>query len=346
MIRFGKSNADYLQVKGFYFDAEANRRLAVKAQEASAFYARQRPRTGCVVCSAPLGKLAFRHLGADYALCPGCGHLNGLTEDTEEFARFLYEEGHIDTTAYKDPSLENFMARVEFVYRPKAEFLADALRADGADPARLRYADLGAGAGHFVVGLREHGLTASVGYETDPELVESANRRFGREILRHNRIEDLARLAETVDAEVVTMIFALEHIRDLQGFMAALRRNKTLRWFFFSVPMFGPSALLDVAFPDLGPRTIGLGHTHLFSDSSLETLCRRFGLSRTAEWWFGGNAFDIIRNVAVRLRANPDTAGAADLWFEQMVEVADDIQLAFDRRKMSSEIHVLAKVKD
>lgn len=345
MIRYGKPNADYLRVKGFYFNAEDNARLAAKAAEASAFYATQPPRPGCVICKAPIGVADFHHLGAGYAVCPQCGHLNGLNDDTAEFARFLYEEGHIDTTAYQDPSMENFLDRVLTVYRPKADFLAEALRQRGEDPAALRFADLGAGAGHFVIGLQQAGMDKAVGYETDADLVAGSNRRFNREILRHNRIEDLNSLAAGVEAEVVTMIFALEHIRDLDGFMTALRSNPHVRHFFFSVPMFGPSALLDVAFPQLGPRTLGLGHTHLFSDKSLDVLCRRFGLKRTAEWWFGGNAFDVIRNVAVNLRANPGTQGAADLWFNQMIEVVDEVQLAFDHRKLSSEIHLLTEVE-
>ena len=342
MIRYGKPNAAYLRLRSAYFDVDASRNQATRAAKASGRYAEQPRRAGCVVCQTPVGAATFRFLGAAYAICGDCGHLNGLTEDTLQFSRFLYEDGHIDVTAYRDESRDTFMSRVATVYRPKAQFLVDALRELNEDPGRLRYADLGAGAGHFVVGLQECGLTNSIGYETDAGLVESTNRRFGREILRHNRIEQLALLAETVEADVITMIFSLEHVHDLRGFMSALRRNRTLRHFYFAVPMFSPSTILDVAFPKFGPRTIGLGHTHLFSQSSLDRLCSVFGLHRTAEWWFGGNAFDVIRNIAVTLRANPETTGLAEAWQQQMFPITDDLQLAFDKHKLSSEIHLLA----
>jgi hypothetical protein len=141
------------------------------------------------------------------------------------------------------------------------------------------------------------------------------------------------------------MIFSLEHVHDLNGFLESLRRNKTMRYFFFAVPMFTPSALIDVAFPNFAPRVLGLGHTHLFSNRSIDILCSRFHLRRVAEWWFGGNAFDVIRNIALMLDQDPASAEATKEWMSQMRRVADGMQLAFDHEKLSSEVHILATVE-
>lgn len=346
MIKFGKSNAEYLKAKSYYLEAESNQYWSSKAVRASAKYAEQPARTHCVVCEAELGAPIFQYLGAAYAMCSECGHLNGVHEDTLEFSRFLYEEDHGDAvTAYDDESMETFMGRMRSVYLPKAQFLVDALVEQGEDPVTLRYADLGAGAGHFVVAMQECGLAHSVGYDASATMAGRTNDRFGREIMRANRVEDLTGLVETIEAEVITMIFSLEHVHGLNDFMAALKRNKALKYFYFALPLYTPSALLDVAFPHLAPRVLGLGHTHLFSDRSIDIMCNKFGLRRTAEWWFGANAFDVIRTIGATLRNNEQTAGAIEPWLNQMAPLMDDLQLVFDRHKQSSEVHLLSVVE-
>jgi hypothetical protein len=105
------------------------------------------------------------------------------------------------------------------------------------------------------------------------------------------------------------------------------------------VPLYTPSALIDIAFPNFAPRVLGLGHTHLFTDRSIDVLCSRFHFRRMAEWWFGGNAFDIIRNIALSL-----DEGASKEWMEQMGRVIDGMQRAFDHQKLSSEVHILAAI--
>jgi hypothetical protein len=342
IIKFGKSNADYVRGKDYYLDRSSNQYWLNKAIAASAEYAKQPRRDLCVACRARLGAAQFHYLGADYTLCGACGHFNGLHEDTLEFSKFLYEQDHGGAAVvYEDETLDSFKERVGSTYLPKADFLIEALRTVEPDPKRFRYTDFGAGAGHFVMALRESGIADAIGYEASEALVRSSNRRLGQQILRPTRVEDLAKLAETVDAHVITMIFALEHVHDLNEFMASLRRNETLRYFYFAVPLYTPSALIDMAFPNFAPRVLGLGHTHLFTDHSIDVLCSRFRLTRVADWWFGGNAFDIIRNISLTL----DEGAAREEWMEQMRRVIDDTQLAFDRQKLSSEVHVLAAIE-
>jgi len=62
----------------------------------------------------------------------------------------------------------------------------------------------------------------------------------------------------------------------------------------------------------------------------------RFGLKRLAEGWFGANVFDIIRNIALVLDQNSQQSRAKEEWMRQMSRVIDDVQLAFDRQKLSS----------
>lgn len=346
MIRYGKSSDEYLKLKAIFYDPEANRRWSELAAEVGAIYCRQPLREGCVVCGTAFGPPTFIFHGAPYSLCAVCGHFNGHHEDTPSFAAQLYEAGMNETAAvYGDQTRESFMERVHGIYDAKATFMCDALRARGEDPAVLRYADLGAGAGHFVAALREAGLDQSVGYETSAELVNSTNAMFGETLLHHNELDALNEIAATVEAEVIAMIFSLEHVHAIRDFLGALRSNHHCRYFYFAVPTMSPSVAFEALFPHIMPRVLGLGHTHLFSDRSLARICEEFGLERTAEWWFGSNAFDLHRFISTQLAARAETEATVAAWNDMMLPMIDDLQLVFDKHKLSSEIHLFTAIE-
>lgn len=345
VVRYSKPSAGYLKTKtAFYDDKENARWLDIEAGVRRS-YLQQPPRTRCAVCAGGLGPAQFTLRGVGYGLCGTCGHFNGAHEDTRSFAEALYQAGHADASSvYSDPTSAEYRQRLEAIYVPKVHFLQDALRARGEDPSRLSYADLGSGGGHFVAAMRQEGLARSVGYETSAELVRHTNALHGTELLRRNEADDLARIAATADADVLTMIFALEHVPDVRGFLQAVRANPRVRYFFFAVPMFTPSVFLEGVFPDLMPRTLGIGHTHLFTERSVVHLCREFGLERVAEWWFGANAFDVHRLVKMRLGQGAGTAGGVAPWDDMILPMLEDLQAAFDRHKLSSEVHLVTAV--
>ena len=65
--------------------------------------------------------------------------MNGVFEDTVEFGEFLYKEFAEGETSdvYLDQSLDSYMYRVDSIYRPKAEFMCDAIWEHGGDPASI-----------------------------------------------------------------------------------------------------------------------------------------------------------------------------------------------------------------
>lgn len=343
MIKYGKTNAGYIRLKASFYDIEENKRWVELAQKVCEKYRQQPRREGCVACLQPLGEVIFTVHDIGYVLCDHCGHLNGLYEDTLEFVEYLYNETGASQAAsvYGDETQEAFAERVRSIYLPKAEFMCEAIREQGGDPESLTYADFGAGAGHYVLAMRQCGLENVTGYETSAELVEHANKLHGTELLQRNDIAGLAELAATVDADVITMIFALEHITAVREFLDALGRNKRLKYFYFAVPIFNPSVFFEMISPTVMPRILSVGHTHLFSDRSIDLLCEEFGLKRTADWWFGANAFDLHRTVAVQLLSHPTNAAAEKAWNDMLLPMLDELQLAFDHHKLSSEVHLM-----
>lgn len=348
MIRFGKSSADYIRMRKSLVGADRPGAGLEGFHRVSALYRSQPRRERCVVCSAALGPSIFTLFEVGYTICPDCGHFNGLHEDTAEFARALYEQQAAAaplSETYGDGDAAAYARRLGSVYTPKAEFLRDALCEAGEDPAALTYADLGAGAGHFVAAMRQCGMHDSTGYETSADMVDYGNRAGGGTLLHHVAVDDIGRLASEVDADVLTMIFSLEHICGLSAFLMRVRENPRLKYFYFAVPVYGPSVFLEALFPDTTPRVLGNGHTHLFTDRSIDRLCALFGMRRLSEWWFGATAFDVLRYVSAGLSRRAETRNAVDEWSHLMIPLIDDLQLAIDRRKLASEVHMLVALE-
>jgi hypothetical protein len=89
------------------------------------------------------------------------------------------------------------------------------------------------------------------------------------------------------------------------------------------------------------PRHLSGGHTHLYTERSLDWTCAEFGLTRAAEWWFGTDMVDLFRAVTVELERGNAVTDRTGLWTGMFGAAIDDVQLALDQRKLASEVHML-----
>ncbi|HUK60912.1 MAG TPA: methyltransferase domain-containing protein [Stellaceae bacterium] len=342
MVRFGKSaGALFAHKRSFFSD---NARLVAESKPVAALYSAQPRRERCKCCDHPLGDAAFVKNGIAYALCARCGHLNGLHEDTPEFCAAIYaEKGGSDyARAYSASDRDAYWARVKDIYVPKAEFLHSALAAAGETMADLAVADFGAGSGYFVAALRQTGFTAE-GYEVSATQAALAEAFLGAGAVRRHALGDTLALAAETRAPVVSMIGVLEHVAAPRALLAALRANRSVRYLYISVPLFSPCVFFELAFPGVFQRHLAGGHTHLFTERSLDWMCGEFGMSRVGEWWFGADMMDLFRAVSVELGDSAATAGAAAIWSEMFAPAIDDLQLALDQRRLASEVHMLLR---
>ena len=108
-----------------------------------------------------------------------------------------------------------------------------------------------------------------------------------------------------------------------------------------SLPLYSPAVFFESISDLVIPRHLTGGHTHLYSERSIGYFCDEFGLEMVGEWWFGLDVFDLIRSVAAVLQEKD--AALFPAFMDLLKPAADDIQLAFDRRKMSSEVHLLLR---
>ena len=341
MIRYGKPSGALLAQKTHFF--EENQPLVEEGERIGRIYRRQPRRTACKCCDARLSGRTFEKSAIEYILCRRCGHLNGAFEDTAQFCAGVYTEAGGQTYArtYSSADKKAYQARVEGIYAPKAAFLIDALTEAGETPDALGFADLGAGSGYFVSALRQAGRRNAVGYEVSEAQIGLADEMLGAGAITRHDLDGTTGIAASLNAEVVSMIGVLEHVQRPREILAALGSNTTVRYLFISVPLFSTSVYFEMVFPEVFQRQLGAGHTHLFTEQSLEWMAQEFNLERVAEWWFGTDMVDLYRFVAVGLQGDETKRDMVDNWHETIVPMIDELQLVLDKRKLSSEVHML-----
>ncbi|WP_445492868.1 class I SAM-dependent methyltransferase [Rhodopseudomonas sp. RCAM05734] len=345
MEKFGKPNGPLLDARGHLLTVAGNDALVARTQRIYDCYRRQPRRLSCKICDHALDAApVFEKFDIPYFLCASCGHFNGGFEDTPAFNDFLYtgdaSEGM--TADYREDSREAFFRRVTDIYVPKAGFLFEAIAAAGDDPAKLRHADLGAGSGYFVAALRDAGVADPAGYDVSADQIALGNRMLGDNLLHPHAMDELNHLAATVEAEVVSLIFTLEHLEQPREIIAALRANPHVKYVMIAVPTVCPTMFFELVFPTVFERHLS-AHTHVFSDGSLRWLAEYGGFERVAEWWFGSDAMDIFRDVAVRMRQAGQSEAALEMWTAMMRPIIDDWQMAVDARKLSSAVHLVLR---
>jgi hypothetical protein len=351
MLKHGKSSGPLLALKQGFTDQ--NDALLAEQNRLGEIYRRQPRREVCVTCGGPINDVSFSKCGIDYCFCDRCGHLNGAHQDSDAFCHALYTEdgGKNYAKTYTAADMEDYQERVSEIYLPKAQFLFEALQEEKHEAKNMAYADLGAGSGYFVAALLKAGASQVRGYEVSEVQVGLANSMIGAghggspgSWVEQHAISELADVISNLDATVVSLIGVLEHLQSPRDILAALTANPSIRYLFLSVPLFSPTVFLEMVFPTVMQRHLAAGHTHLFTQSSLQWIRREYGMREVAAWWFGADMMDLMRMVAVRLAQSPDTVGMVDSWRQMMGPTLDGLQLELDKRHLSSEVHTLLAI--
>lgn len=341
LVKYGKASGPLLSHKQSYLTD--NERIIAEHRQICELYTAQPPRTTCKNCTEKLGIADFVKQGIPYAVCPKCGHLNGLHEDTVEFCQAVYaEDGGKDYAKhYAAADREAYECRVEDIYVPKAEFLAEVMNKAGVNQDGLKVADFGAGSGYMVNAMRRVGFENAIGYEVSESQVDLGNHMLGSEALNLHNIEETVAIAETTDAKIVTMIGVLEHLIHPRDVLTAIAKNPSVEYVMISVPLFSTCIFFEMVFETVMHRQLTAGHTHLYTEQSIDHLCQEFGLRRLGEWWFGTDIVDLYRSVAVKLGQNEQTKNMAQNWVDSFVQVIDGLQLQLDQKHLSSEVHLV-----
>jgi hypothetical protein len=344
--RYGKSSSSLLNQKTSFFE-DNDQHLEIQNRIA-AVYTAQPERTECKNCATVFNKNAdFVKDGIGYIICDTCSHLSGIYEDTVEFCESLYtkESGKNYAINYNSKTVSDYNYKTGSIYLPKAEFLYSTLLSKGVDPDGLNYMDFGAGSGYFTAALRKLGLTNVKGTEVSKTQVELGNAMMGEEVLNIHNMDDTNETLSNISAEVVSMIGVLEHLQNPREALAMLRDNSNVKYLYISVPTFSLSVFLEILSTDIFHRQLSCGHTHLYTDESLNYMAKEFGFDIVGEWWFGTDMVDLFRHTRVTLEKIKASKKMIDAWSSDFVPLIDAMQLEMDKRKYSSEVHILLEKK-
>lgn len=346
MRRYSKPLGEWLDFKWDFFNSNDLR--LKEAKKIASLYRAQRRRVTCKNCGKPLNfspEKCFVKLEIEYCFCVHCGHCNGAYEDTETFCRSLYMEDQADfAKTYSAVDIQQYKKRVMEIYLPKAKFLKDALAENGERPDRL--ADFGAGAGYFVSAAIQCGFSDVTGYEPSRMLANMGNQMLGSNAIIQHDLNDLVALIERSDSSIASFLGVFAHLQNPREVLQTLRQNDRIKYVFFSVPVFSPTDVFEVVFQDVMPRHLGGGHTHLYTERSIQHFCDEFRFKRHSEWWFGLDVCDLYRNVLVSLqRMGTENTALKSYWTERFMPMIDKLQGVLDEGKLCSEVHMLLEKK-
>jgi len=335
--KYSKSSEFYLSSKSDFFSS--NDDLLKKAVEKNALYLKQPKRVCCKLCQASLPAVTdFTSHDVEYVFCTNCNHLNGIYEDTQDFVEHLYmsDSGKEYASNYLD---KNFEKRAIEVYLPKVDFLMTTL-----PPKTNKILDVGCGSGYFVHAALLRNLEP-IGLDVSKTMVEFGNSQIQQILscapLDFAEEEGFFQAIKDTDAEVISAIGVIEHLREPHKFFEAFNQCKA-KYLYYSVPMFSLSVALESVSRDIFPRQLSAGHTHLFTEDSIREMHKIMNISSIGEWRFGTDIMDLYRHYMVKLQSHNASKKMIEFFYDGFGARIDELQNILDLNHSCSEIHVVA----
>ena len=342
--QYGKqSTALIIQKRSFF---EENKKHIMKQREISNVYIKQRERKLCKNCDKELSKIPdFTKDKISYKICSVCTHLNGSFEDSDEFCELVYtsNDGKSYAQNYDSENLDNYNYRVSSIYIPKAEFLYTSLKSINENPCALKYLDYGSGAGYFVSALSKIGIRGIKGIEVSRSQVDLGNKMIGKDLLSVHSLGESEKILSDTRSNVVSMIGVLEHLQHPRKSLESILKNQNIKYLYISVPLFSLSVYLEMLQDNVFHRQLHGGHTHLYTEESLQFLSDEFQLEIVSEWWFGTDIVDLYRNLLINLEEKNVSSNLKNQYKKMMSQFMDSMQLEIDKKHYSSEVHMLLK---
>lgn len=333
IIKYSKPSIAVIKNKTSFF--EQNDRHLNHVKSVNNFYKEQPSRNHCKTCSQELGEIDLLIHDVPYSLCENCNHLNGRHEDTKEFAEFLYSDS--DGEIYSKNYLQDFDSRVNDIYLPKANFLREVL----VDNNIFKYSvtDIGCGGGHFVKACEDLNIDA-IGYDVNKNLIELGSTLLKKNKIMYKDLDLINELIESTDTEVLSLVGVLEHLMDPVGALKAFKDSKA-NYLYLQVPLFSFAAIQESMHDDVFPRQLNAGHTHLYTNESIQFLCDKFSLQRAGEWWFGTDMVDLFRHLHIKVNGVTDKkSNIINTYFGNYI---DDFQKVIDKEKLCSGVNMVLK---
>jgi len=175
--------------------------------------------------------------------------------------------------------------------------------------------------------------------------VKEGNRHLKELELTQISMNEIYDLAATTSTTVLTLMGVLEHLNSPGALIDAFNSSRAT-YLYINVPLFSLNAFIEHTFPDVMPRQLSGGHTHLYTEKSLKWLAKEKNLEEAGTWWFGTDAMDLYRSMLVTLQKNGVSEKAQSIFKESFQGLIDDLQHQIDVTRKCSEVHIVFKKKE
>ena len=139
----------------------------------------------------------------------------------------------------------------------------------------------------------------------------------------------------------ISLIQVLEHLTDPNLLLKAFKKSNAM-YLYISVPLFSLSVFLENSFKNVFPRQLSGGHTHLYTEKSLNFLAKKYKLKIIGEWWFGTDFSDLYRSLRNSCKIVNKKIFLNEI-NEKLFSVIDELQSVLDKNKICSEVHMVLK---
>ena len=344
--KFGKSSSALLKIKknfisenGFYVQEQ---------NKIAKLYSKQKKRLVCKNCNNKNLIYLFNKFNnqVKYYECSNCGHLNGQFVDTEDFCKKIYtvQNGATYAKNYANETKKGYLNRVKHIYKPKAEFLKNSLKKVN-NINSYSILDVGCGSGYFVYALFKIGFINVKGIDVSKTQINFGNKINKFTFLEKIELENMNECIKKSKADIISLIGVLEHVQDPKLLLETIRKNRSIKYIYLSVPLFSLTVYLEIIFNNVYNRHLSGAHTHLYTEKSLDWLIKKYKFKKVSEWWFGLDINDLFRNIFVTLKSKGVSKKLSNNLKNLFNEISDNLQYELDKKKLSSEVHLLLKKK-
>ena len=343
--KYGKSSLALLDIKKSFVNE--NNYYVKRQNQIAKLYSKQKKRLLCKNCNSKKLSFLFSKFNTKikYFECLNCGHLNGEYEDSENFCVNLYtlNKGTKYAKNYVTETKKSYFDRVKAIYIPKSIFLKNSLKNNKI--STLHILDIGCGSGYFVSSLAKVGFKKIDGIDVSKKQINFGNKVNNFNLLNTIEPNEVSDYVHNTKAKIVSLIGVLEHVQNPSELLSTIKKNRNIEYIYMSVPLFSLTVYMELIFHDVYNRHLSGAHTHLYTEKSINWLMKKYGFKTISEWWFGLDVNDLFRNAHVKMKKEKISKRFLEKYNSLIRNLIDDFQYCLDKKKLSSEIHILMKKK-
>ena len=294
----------------------------------------------CPICQSPDINTFHKVFSFSYFICESCSHLFLKDIPDENAIQSLYS-GQADQDVANQAHIyaddQSWKDRVEYISKPKLNFLIDVIKT--IDSSEISLLDIGCGGGEILKACSERNIK-SLGIDSDKELIDFCMIKKLDAICAYVD-DDIAHIVKRKNKNIncISLINVLEHIENPTNFLQLLSLIEN-EYFAFEVPLHPSlSTIVNILSDELTYRHVyPPDHLHIFTKESISLMLNKVGFKEIGCWYFGQDFSFLNSFLKQKLVGNSNNA-----YFSVFSNLCDNLQESLDENEFSDTAFVIAK---